>query len=109
MPASLFRSCFAALVVCGGATAHAQTQLPDGAGKEILQNKCVGCHELSRVLRAGYTAQDWSAVLHMMKNAGAQLTDDQMAPLVAYLAQNFPEKPKPQATVVPGSARVSLK
>jgi virginiamycin B lyase len=109
LPASLFRCSFAALAVCGGASAYAQTSLPNGTGREILESACVGCHELSRVLRAGYSAQDWTTVLHMMKNVGAQLRDDQMEPLVAYLAQNFPEKLKPQATVVPGSARVSFK
>jgi virginiamycin B lyase len=90
-------------------SAHAQTALPEGAGKEILQSACTGCDEIGRVLRAGYSAQDWRTVLHMMRNVGAQLPDDQIATLVAYLAENFPEKAKPEGAIVPGPAQVTFR
>ena len=45
----------------------------------------------------------------MMKNAGAQISDDQLVTLAAYLAENFPEKSKPQGVIVPGPAHVSFK
>ena len=103
------RSFFVALLLCGWLTAHGQTTLPEGAGKEILQSVCAGCHEIGRVLRAGYSAQDWRTVLHMMRNVGAQLPDDQMATLATYLAKNFPEKAKPQGAIVPGPAQVNFR
>ena len=71
--------------------AHGQATLPDGPGKQILASACQGCHELERVMRARYSAQDWRTVLHMMKNAGAQISDSQIETLGAYLAENFPE------------------
>jgi len=103
------RSFFVALLLYGGLAAHGQTTPPKGTGKEILQSACAGCHELSRVLRAGYSAQDWRTVLLMMRNVGAQLPDDQMATLVTYLAENFPEKAKPQGVIVAGPARVTFR
>ena len=108
MSAPLLRIFFVALLLCGSLAAHGQTKLPEGAGKEILHSACTGCHEIGRVLRAGYSAQDWRTVLHMMRNVGAQLSDDQMATLVTYLAENFAEKPKPQGAIVPGPARVTF-
>ena len=109
MSAQPLASLFVALLLCGSLAAHGQTTLPEGAGKEILQSACAGCHETGRVLRAGYSAQDWRTVLHMMRNVGAQLSDDQFATLVTYLAENFPEKAKPEGAIVPGPAQVTFK
>ena len=107
MSRSLVCSLFAALLLCGAA--RAQTALPDGAGKEIVESACPGCHEIGRVLRAGYSAEDWRTVLHMMKNAGAQISDSQLEVLTAYLAEHFPERPKRPGATIPGPAEVAFK
>ena len=44
----------------------AEVDLPDGPGKAIAQSACAGCHELSRITRAGYSERDWRTVLRMM-------------------------------------------
>ena len=98
-----------ALLICAAPAARGQVQLPEGPGKDILQSACGGCHELSRVLRAGYSEKDWNTVLRMMRNVGAQLPDDQLKVLSAYLAKNFPEKPAPQGVLLAGSAQASFK
>src|SRR5260370_23585225 len=100
---------FTALLICAILPGRSQTKLPDGAGKEIIQTACTGCHELGRVLRAGYSERDWQTILRMMKNVGAQLPDDQLQALATYLAENFPEKPAAQGTMIPGPAQVSFK
>jgi virginiamycin B lyase len=89
--------------------ARAETGLPDGPGKEILERACAGCHDLGRMLHAGYSANDWRTVLRMMKNVGAQISGSQLETLATYLAENFPEESKPQSAIVPGRARVSFK
>jgi hypothetical protein len=38
------------------------------------------------VIRAGYSAKTGEQFFHMMRNVGAQLPDDQLGTLVAYLA-----------------------
>ncbi len=104
-----FRPLFIALLFGVSASAHSQTNLPEGAGREIVQSKCAGCHELGRVLRSGYSAQDWRIVVHMMNNVGAQVPDEQLPVLVKYLAENFPEKPRPQGPVIAGPTQVVFK
>jgi virginiamycin B lyase len=104
-----FRPLFIALLFGVSASAYSQTNLPEGAGREIVQSKCAGCHELGRVLRSGYSAQDWRTVVHMMNNVGAQVPDEQLPILVKYLAENFPEKPRPQGPVIAGPTQVVFK
>jgi len=107
--AQVFRPLLIALLFGVSVPVYSQTKLPAGAGKEIVQKACAGCHELDRVLLAGYSAQDWQTVLHMMKNVGAQVPDEQLPILVKYLAENFPEKPRPQGAVISGPTQVFFK
>src|SRR5258708_10595141 len=104
-----FRSLLPAILLCAGLPALGQTQLPDGAGKEIVQTGCLNCHELNRITGTGHSAEDWQTIIHMMMNVGAKLPEDQLGTVAAYLAKNFPEKPNPQTEMIPGPARVSFK
>jgi virginiamycin B lyase len=60
------------------------------------------------VTRAGNSEQGWRNNLQMMINVGAALPKDQIDVLTQYLATNFPEKPEPDAVVMPGSSKVSI-
>jgi virginiamycin B lyase len=94
---------------CFSLPAWSQAQLPDGKGKETVQTACVGCHALTTVTNAGHAREGWVTVLHMMVNVGAPVPQDQFATVLDYLAKNFPEKPEPDAVVIPGSVEVSIK
>ena len=94
-----------AMAALAGA-AHAQ--LPDGEGRKLVETVCVQCHELGRVTSAGYSLEDWRNVLAMMRNVGAPLSDAQAQAVSAYLAQHFPEKPRPAAVLLKGGARVDI-
>lgn len=99
----------AAAVLCCALPVRSQTPpLPDGAGKQIVETRCVGCHTLAQVTRAGYTADGWRNTVAMMRNAGAQVPPDEVDTLVTYLAKNFPPKAGPAAVVVPGSVQVKI-
>ena len=89
--------------------ARGQDTLPEGNGKAAVQRYCVQCHELSTVTRGGYNAVGWRNNLNMMINVGSSLPQSEVEPLAQYLAKNFPERPKPAAVVVPGSAKVVIK
>jgi competence ComEA-like helix-hairpin-helix protein len=67
----------------------AQDDLPPGKGKETLENTCTECHGLDRVLSRLRTTVQWRDVAGRMRSKGATMTDDEMATLVEYLAQNF--------------------
>ena len=105
----LLRFWFSVLLLSIALPARSQTQLPDGAGRDILQTACANCHELARVVRAGYSERDWKTVLQMMKNVGAQLPDEQFQTLALYLAKNFPEKSAPPGAMRSGPVQVSFK
>src|SRR6266850_2146555 len=101
-------SLMVAAFLCAVLPARSQTPLPEGPGKQTVETFCVQCHELSTVTRAGYSEQGWRNNLQMMINVGAALPKDQIDVLTQYLAMNFPEKPKPDAVVIPGSVQVSI-
>lgn len=87
-----------------------QPQLPDGPGKDIVQSICSGCHSLNRFIHTGYSPEDWTTVIAMMRNVGAPLTQDQVPVVTAYLTKNFPvpaDAPKP--VVIPGPVKISFK
>src|SRR5580704_18321108 len=83
--------------------------LPDGSGKALVQENCVSCHDLRRVVTANNSPEEWRNVVNMMKSAGAPLSPDQVAVVADYLNTNFPGKPKPTAVIVPGPVKVSFK
>ena len=87
----------------------AQTALPEGPGKQLIEANCSACHEMRRVTGSGYDRAGWTNVLHMMVNAGAQLKPEQIEPAADYLSKNFPPKPHPEAVLLPGKVTVAIK
>ena len=94
---------------CSVIPAFTQSELPDGNGKKAVQAYCVQCHDLGQVTRAGYNEQEWRNAVHMMINVGASLPPNEIESVTGYLTKNFPEKPKPKAVVIPGSAKITIK
>jgi virginiamycin B lyase len=83
--------------------------LPEGQGKDVVKANCLKCHDAGRLLTPGYTRDGWLDVISQMLNIGATLRTDQVPILANYLARNFPERPKPTATIISGGAQVSFK
>jgi len=108
MSKKLFVPLTLAVFLCSPLPSWCQDALLDGAGKKAVESYCVQCHDLGTVTRAGYNQAGWRNNLHMMINVGSALPPDQVEMLTQYLAKNFPERPKPEAVVIPGSAKVSI-
>jgi virginiamycin B lyase len=90
--------------------ASAPVQLPDGTGKEVVQESCGGqCHSLNRVTNAGHTPAEWQSVVAMMVNQGAKLPKERVPTVVEYLAKNFPPRNRPAAVEVAGAFQVTIK
>lgn len=85
-----------------------QFTLPEGPGKQIVENACAGCHPASR-LGAGYSPDGWRSVVHMMQNMEAPVPPEQWPMITEYLIKSFPEKPKPAAAIIEGPVQASLK
>jgi competence ComEA-like helix-hairpin-helix protein len=76
------------------ASAFAEGELPEGAGKQVIQQHCAGCHAGAAL--AGYqkTREDWDAIVFRMGQRTAASRDD-LTTLVDYLATNFPKVDDP--------------
>ena len=94
---------------CSALPVFTQSELPEGNGKKTVQTYCVQCHDLTQVTRAGYNEQGWRNEIHMMINVGASLPASEIESATQYLTKNFPEKPKPNAVIIPGSAKIAIK
>jgi virginiamycin B lyase len=106
--ASLFLANAMTLALAQAPTRSQPPQLPDGPGKEIVQQACSGCHALGRFTNSGYSPEEWKTVIAMMRNVGAPLTPDQVPVVTEYLTKNFPEKPAPKPEVIAVPVKVSF-
>lgn len=67
----------------------AQSELPDGPGKEQVKKICGECHEMATVISSRRTRIGWQQMTDDMISRGAAGSDDDMAAVVAYLAKWF--------------------
>jgi cytochrome c5 len=58
-------------------------------GKTLLETRCAGCHSITRITNKSATAADWKITVERMMSKGAQLTPEEEAILIQYLADNF--------------------
>ena len=70
--------------------AHTVDDLPPGAGRDTLVRSCLGCHDVSVVLAHGRTRSEWAEVTGLMIDRGAVIGDDDLQPLLDYLAEIAP-------------------
>jgi virginiamycin B lyase len=87
----------------------AWTQDSADPGKAMVEGTCNSCHPLSARVGSGYTPEEWKTVMQMMKNNGAQIRADQQPAMMAYLVKTYPVKGRPDAAIVPGPHKVSMK
>jgi virginiamycin B lyase len=101
---------FPIMVVLGASAAQAQytaKEWPEGPSKHRFVATCDGCHDINRV-RVGYTPEGWLTVSRMMQNMHAPVPPEEWGPMLEYLISNFPERPRPPATIIEGPAKVSI-
>ena len=72
-------------------------KLPEGAGKAIMEQKCVQCHFLWRPTQMRWSHDNWEKKIAWMreriheKRGAVDLTDDEAKIVVDYLASNYSE------------------
>ena len=78
-------------------------------GKALVDAQCNSCHPLSARVGSGYTPHEWDTVLRMMTNHGAPISAEQLPVIKSYLVKTYPVKGRPDAVIVPGPVKVSMK
>lgn len=83
---------FSALLLLSFAAA-ADSDLPDGKGKDIVENTCTDCHSLERIKAQRLDEDGWTAIMREMIETGASINPDDITVIVDYLTKNFgPDK-----------------
>ena len=73
--------------------------LPDGKGKELIQQKCTMCHAANLWMSQRHTRDEWGSVLDNMMSKGLEASNEDLDTMATYLAQNFgPVAKTPPAT-----------
>lgn len=70
------------------------SELPDGAGRTILQASCTSCHSLREVTKfAGYyTRAQWHDIVVTMVQYGADVDEKDVEVLADYLVEHLGKK-----------------
>jgi glucose dehydrogenase/cytochrome c5 len=63
--------------------------MPEGAGRAIVQQKCVACHALTVVTSRHASRNEWDQVVNQMVSRGADLSDEEIETVVDYLAKGY--------------------
>jgi competence ComEA-like helix-hairpin-helix protein len=63
--------------------------LPEGKGREAVENACTVCHSAERITKQSLTIDQWRSEVRTMVENGASLNPDEWEPVVAYLTKNF--------------------
>ena len=80
----------ATIAVATMAYATAQdVQLPEGAGKKVLQDACTACHSLDGVVKLHLDKDGWEGLIASMISNGATIEQKDIPVLVDYLVKNF--------------------
>ena len=63
--------------------------LPEGKGKDLVDQVCGACHGTDLVSSRRATKEGWSYIVDDMVSRGASATNEQIAQINEYLAKNF--------------------
>lgn len=82
---------FVGLLTLGTAmfAAGSETVLPEGKGKDAVENTCTGCHSLRRIVIQRLDEDGWTSILREMTENGASIGAGDTSVISQYLAKNF--------------------
>jgi cytochrome c5 len=63
--------------------------LPTGPGRELIEARCVACHDLTRIVTSNRQKTEWEGIVANMVARGASASAEERQTLVAYLSTHF--------------------
>lgn len=89
------RALVAILVVLPAQSLSAQSDLPEGEGKDLVVRLCTSCHGIEEVISTRKSEALWSNTVDAMIQRGATGKDEEFDLVIKYLAKNFGATPQP--------------
>ncbi len=80
----LFSCLFTVWVAAAG-----DSDLPEGKGKDAVENTCTDCHSLKRIKAQRLNEEGWNSTVREMIENGASVNADDVKVIVDYLTKNF--------------------
>jgi hypothetical protein len=71
------------------ALADAPPPPPPGPGLDLINQRCIFCHNTAQIFSQHKTPEAWSATVEQMANRGAEVSPEEMKTIVDYLAKNY--------------------
>jgi virginiamycin B lyase len=82
--------------------------LPEGAGKELVEAACLGCHQANMITRSsGYTRDGWKELAGTMIDLAG--TPAEQGKIMDYLVAQFPPNNARAPKLIPGPEQVAFK
>jgi competence ComEA-like helix-hairpin-helix protein len=87
------RSALLVVLCVASFSASADSDLPEGKGKEAVENNCTDCHSVERIKAQRLDEEGWNGIMREMMETGASINSDDIQVIVEYLTKNFgPDK-----------------
>lgn len=83
----------AAILMVLASTAITAQQLPAGAGLDVMNKRCISCHESDIISSQKLSLTGWTRSVDKMVRWGAMITPEEREVLQPYLAQHFAPRP----------------
>jgi hypothetical protein len=74
---------------------YAQSTLPEGEGRDIVEDVCIACHGLINITNSRRSETQWQHTVSQMIVLGAPLAEYEVDIVVEYLSKNFGKEVKP--------------
>lgn len=74
---------------------------PPGPGLELINQRCVFCHNTAQIFSQRKAPEAWSATVEQMANRGAEVSPEEMKIITDYLAKNYGAPAAPAAPPSP--------
>jgi cytochrome c5 len=81
------------MIIASAPMAAQQPQLPAGAGLDVLNRRCVSCHDADIIASQKLSLIGWTRSVDKMARWGAVITPQEREVLQPYLAQHFAPRP----------------
>jgi cytochrome c2 len=73
----------------GAKTVEAKNPAGENRGKEIFENRCLGCHEADLTRQQRLSRQGWTREVEKMIRWGAVVSDAEKEPLIDFLFNSY--------------------